>query len=111
VQTPAGDEVLGDFTGDGPVDAIFRAINAATGINARLREFRVDAVTGGQDALGETSVVLEVAGQTAAGQGVATDIIEAAARAYIRALSQGLRKAQLADEAGGVADLAPATAP
>ncbi|HEX8121181.1 MAG TPA: 2-isopropylmalate synthase [Solirubrobacteraceae bacterium] len=111
VRTPDGSIAEGSFMGDGPVDAIFRAINAATGINARLREFRVDAVTGGQDALGETSVVLEVAGQTAAGQGVATDIIEAAARAYIRALSQGLRKAQLADEAGGVADLAPATAP
>ena len=89
--------VEGSFTGDGPVDAIFRAINAATTIDARLREFRVDAVTGGQDALGETSVVLEVAGQTAAGQGVATDILEAAGRAYVRALSQGLRKAELAE--------------
>ena len=47
----------GDFTGDGPVDAIFRAINAATRREARLREFRIDAVTGGQDALGEASVV------------------------------------------------------
>ena len=48
------------FTGDGPIDAIFRAINAATEIDARLREFRVDAVTGGQDALGEVSVVVEL---------------------------------------------------
>src|SRR3954471_10331126 len=47
VLTPEGDEVLGDFTGDGPVDAIFRAINAATRREARLREFRIDAVTGG----------------------------------------------------------------
>ena len=77
----------GDFTGDGPVDAIFRAINAATRREARLREFRVDAVTGGQDALGEASVVLELGGQSAAGQGVSTDIIEAAALAYVRALS------------------------
>ena len=47
VRTPDGEEVLGDFTGDGPVDAIFRAINAATRREARLREFRIDAVTGG----------------------------------------------------------------
>src|SRR5829696_7318844 len=53
VRTPEGEEVVGDFTGDGPVDAIFRAINAATRREARLREFRIDAVTGGQDALGE----------------------------------------------------------
>ena len=69
VRTPDGEEVVGDFTGDGPVDAIFRAINAATKREARLREFRIDAVTGGQDALGEASVVLELAGQSASGPG------------------------------------------
>ena len=90
---------LGDFTGDGPVDAIFRAINAATKREARLREFRIDAVTGGQDALGEASVVLELAGQSAAGQGVSTDIIEAAALAYVRALSNAERKVEAAADA------------
>jgi 2-isopropylmalate synthase len=92
IRTPDGDVVRGNFTGDGPVDAIFRAINAATRREARLREFRIDAVTGGQDALGEASVILEVAGQSAAGQGVSTDIIEAAALAYVRALSNAERK-------------------
>src|SRR5579875_1142326 len=91
VRAPDGAELRGSFTGDGPIDAIFRAINAATGIDARLREFRVDAVTGGQDALGETSVVLEVDGAQGAGQGVSTDIIEAAARAYVLALSNAVR--------------------
>jgi 2-isopropylmalate synthase len=109
VRLPDGEVAEGSFTGDGPVDAIFRAINAATGQDAKLREFRVDAVTGGQDALGDTSVVLEVAGQTAAGQGVATDILEAAGRAYVRALSQGLRKARLAAQEvlPGPEELAP----
>jgi 2-isopropylmalate synthase len=65
VRMPDGSTAEGSFTGDGPVDAIFRALNSATGLDAKLREFRVDAVTGGQDALGETSVVLELAGQTA----------------------------------------------
>src|SRR3712207_2112999 len=106
VRTPEGNVVEGSFTGDGPVDAIFRALNAATGLDARLREFRVDAVTGGQDALGETSVVLDVAGSAAAGQGVATDILEAAGRAYVRAVSQGLRKAEVAER--GLTELQPA---
>jgi 2-isopropylmalate synthase len=92
VRGPDGEELVGSFTGDGPVDAIFHAINAATGVDARLREFRVDAVTGGQDALGETSVVLEVAGMTGSGQGVSTDILEAGARAYVRALSNAVRR-------------------
>ena len=99
IRSPAGEELEGAFTGDGPVDAIFRAINAATGVDARLREFRVDAVTGGQDALGETSVVLEVGGVVGAGQGVSTDILEAGARAYVRALSNASRRRSLADEA------------
>jgi 2-isopropylmalate synthase len=92
VRGPDDAELVGSFTGDGPVDAIFHAINAATGVDARLREFRVDAVTAGQDALGETSVVLEVAGMTGSGQGVSTDILEAAARAYVRALSNAVRR-------------------
>jgi 2-isopropylmalate synthase len=99
IRTPDGEALTGSFTGDGPVDAIFRAINAATGADARLREFRVDAVTGGQDALGETSVVLEVAGITGSGQGVSTDILEAGARAYVRALSNALRRRGIMAEA------------
>ena len=65
---------------------MFRAINAATAVDARAQEFVIGAVTPGQDALGEVSVVLEVAGCSGAGQGVSTDIIEAAGRAYVRAL-------------------------
>jgi 2-isopropylmalate synthase len=95
LRSPAGEELIGAFTGDGPVDAIFRAINAATGVDARLREFRVDAVTGGQDALGETSVVLEIGGVVGAGQGVSTDILDAGARAYVRALSNAIRRSDV----------------
>jgi 2-isopropylmalate synthase len=96
---PDGDELVGSFTGDGPVDAIFHAINAATSVDAKLREFRVDAVTGGQDALGETSVVLEVGGITGSGQGVSTDILEAGASAYVRALSNAVRRHGILAEA------------
>jgi 2-isopropylmalate synthase len=99
VLSPDGEELTGSFTGDGPVDAIFRAINAATESEARLREFRVDAVTGGQDALGEASVVLELHGVTGSGQGVSTDVLEAGARAYVRALSNAYRRRAVADEA------------
>ena len=114
IRLPDGSEVRGDFTGDGPVDAIFRAINAATAVDARLREFRVDAVTGGQDALGEVSVVVEIGPShaavktgipgvvegervTGAGQAVATDIIEAAGIAYVRALSIAVRRRAIAE--------------
>jgi 2-isopropylmalate synthase len=99
LRTPDGETVVGDFTGDGPIDAIFHAINAATGKDAKLRDFRIDSVTSGQDALGQASVVVEVPGASAAGQGVSTDIIEAAALAYVRALSNAERRASALAEA------------
>jgi 2-isopropylmalate synthase len=110
VRGPDGEALVGSFTGDGPVDAIFRAINTATGTDARLREFRVDAVTGGQDALGESSVVLEVGGVSGSGQGVSTDILEAAARAYVRALSNAVRGQGVAAEAEAATAAAAAPA-
>jgi len=110
VTEPGGAVVAGEFSGDGPIDAVFRAINSATGVDVRLREFRVGAVTGGQDALGEVTVVVELGADggpirsdlpgtesgdrvTGAGQGVATDIIEAAAIAYVRALGNAAARA------------------
>ncbi len=107
VRLPDGSEATGSFTGDGPIDAIIRALEAATNQHAKLQEFRIGAVTGGQDALGEASVVLELDGVTGAGQGVSTDIIEATGRAYVRALSNAVRRRSVADQA---ADLTAAAA-
>jgi 2-isopropylmalate synthase len=105
VRTPAGESARGQCSGDGSVDSVFGAINAATGVDARLREFRIDAVTEGQDALGEVSVVVTLGERSASGQGVATDVVEAAARAYLRALTTLTRGEETAPAA---ADLAPA---
>jgi 2-isopropylmalate synthase len=93
VRLPSGEEAVGEAGGDGPVDAIFGAIHAATDVEAELRQYTVAAVTGGEDALGEVTVMLRAHGRLASGQGVATDILEASARAYIRALSNALEGA------------------
>jgi 2-isopropylmalate synthase len=99
VRLPSGEVAEGSFTGDGPVDAFFSALNAATGHEARLREFHVSAVTGGRDALGEVSVLMELDGRQTSGVGVSTDILEASGMAYLRALS-----ASLADSASAEAE-------
>jgi 2-isopropylmalate synthase len=94
VRLPDGAVAEGSFTGDGPIDAVLAAINAAVGAHPRLNDFKIGAVTEGQDALGEVSVVVEEGGFTGAGQAVSTDVIEAAARAYVRALSVARARAQ-----------------
>ncbi len=106
VELPDGGTASGSFTGDGPIDAVFQAINAATGIAAKLSEFTIGAVTEGQDALGEVSIVLEIDGFTGAGQSVSTDIIDAAARAYVRALSVAVTRSR-ADQRSAVSQSTP----
>jgi 2-isopropylmalate synthase len=111
ISTPAGEEVVGEATGDGPVDAIFMAIQKATAVESELRQYTVSAVTAGEDALGEVTVMLRAHGRLASGQGVATDILEASARAYVRALSNALEGAAVREAEEATADAAsePAT--
>jgi 2-isopropylmalate synthase len=97
VRLPGGGLGAGSFTGDGPVDAFFSAINAAVGRDARLKEYEVSAVTGGRDALGEVTVVLELGGRIASGVGVSTDILEASGKAYLRALSNAVGESRAAE--------------
>jgi 2-isopropylmalate synthase len=106
VTLPDGSSAEGSAAGDGPIDAVFRAIDAATGLATKLSDFAIGAVTEGRDALGEVSVVVEVDGIAGAGQGVSTDIIDAAARAYVRALSVAVSRAS-AERRLGLPETAP----
>jgi 2-isopropylmalate synthase len=111
VRMPDGTEKVGESGGDGPVDAIFGAIAGATGVEAELRQYSVSAVTGGEDALGEVTVVLRAHQRLASGQGVATDILEASARAYVRAMSNALEGTAIREAESVAAEAArePAT--
>lgn len=106
VTMPDDSEAVGESGGDGPVDAIFGAIRTAAGVEAELRQYTVSAVTEGEDALGEVTVMLRAHGRLASGQGVATDILEASARAYVRALSNALEGAAIREAEGLTAEAA-----
>jgi 2-isopropylmalate synthase len=97
VRLPNGEISEGSFTGDGPIDAFFSALNAATGYEARLKEYHVSAVTGGRDALGEVTVLIDYHGKTVSGSGVSTDILEASGRAYLRALTNAIEESPVAE--------------
>jgi 2-isopropylmalate synthase len=84
-------KVEGEAEGNGTIDAAMAAIAKATGVHGTLTDFAVSAVTGGGDALGDVIVQLDADGVKVSGRGVATDVVEAAARAYLNAVNKVVR--------------------
>src|SRR3954453_5968070 len=111
VRLPGGELGRGSFTGDGPVDAFFSALNAAVAHDARLKEYHVSAVTDARDALGNVTVLLELDGRLATGVGVSTDILEASGKAYLRALSNLLSESVAAEAEHHLDEAAKTPAP
>lgn len=85
------------FSG-GSVESVFLAIDDAVGLSGKLMDYQVRSITSGKDSLGEVRVVVEVDGKRYAGQAVSIDVLEASAKAYVRALNNVAMKR----EAGGV---------
>lgn len=85
-----GDEVLEEAAcGNGPVDAICKAVDKITGISCRLVSWGINAVTSGKDALGDVNLKITVDGKRVyRGRGISTDVLEASARAYINAVNK-----------------------
>ena len=89
VQLEVGGEILTDAsTGDGPIDAVYRAVDRITGMDCDLTDYSIRAITGGKDAMGEVSVQVESGSVTERGRATSTDIVEASARAYLAAANR-----------------------
>jgi 2-isopropylmalate synthase len=78
----------GAAIGDGPVDAVCKAISEVTRSSARLARYEIRAVTSGTEAMGEVTVHLEDAGRRVMGRGASTDVIEGSAKAYVDGLNK-----------------------
>jgi 2-isopropylmalate synthase len=76
-------------SGNGQIDALFKAIDKLVPGGCTLESFHIDAVTPGEDAQGEVSVRVRCGEHVYNGRGVATDIVEASVRAYMKALNRG----------------------
>jgi len=83
-----GQTVMDASVGDGPVDAIYSAIQRLTGIKATLTDYRIRSVSKGKDALGEAHVELTHSEHKIHGRGLSTDVMEASAKAYIAAINR-----------------------
>jgi 2-isopropylmalate synthase len=88
--------------GDGPVDAVFKALESASGMAPKLHAYRVRSVTEGEDAQGEVVLEVEHGGGRYHGRGVSTDVVEASARAFIDVLNRIERLSRSAEACGAV---------
>ncbi len=89
VKIKKGTQVITEAaTGDGPVDAAFNAIERIIGMELKLEDYNLSAVTEGKDALGEVTVRVSKDQKISLGRGISTDIIEASIKAFINAINK-----------------------
>ena len=86
----AGKVIQDASTGDGPVDAALQVIDRITKVDGKLEDFSLQAVTKGEDAVGEVSVRVNYGDEVVQAKGSSTDIVEASAKAYLNALNRYL---------------------
>ena len=83
------DKIIDNATiGDGPIDALFKAIDLLTGTKGKLLDYNIRSITGGKDAMGEVIIDVDVKGKSYRGRATSTDIIEASAKAYLNAINK-----------------------
>lgn len=75
-------------TGDGPIDAAFRAVEQITGLQLVCKDYQVRSATIGRDAQGEASLEIEHGGRAYRGLGVSTDTVEATIKALLNAVNR-----------------------
>src|SRR5690349_8744750 len=97
VVTDANGKIEANGTGDGMIDAAIAAISEATGVFGKVSNFQVSSVTGGSDALGAVAITVDAEGRKVTGRGVATDVVEASARAYLNAVNKIVRLQERGD--------------
>ena len=86
--TANGKTLHGVSIGDGPIDAAFRALENVIGHRYELDDFKIQAITEGQEAVGSALIRLRSGGKLYSGNGVSTDILGAAIRAYLNAVNK-----------------------
>ncbi len=87
-----GSTVEKSAQGDGPVDAVFNAIDQALDMKYSIEDYQVRSVTSGRTAMGEVHVTVRNGTMEAHGRGVSTDIIEASGKAYLQAVNMIVQK-------------------
>ncbi|GKX62970.1 2-isopropylmalate synthase [Pragia fontium] len=96
VRLACGDEIKSEAaTGNGPVDAVYQAVNRIAGYPISIVKYQLTAKGQGKDALGQVDIVAEYEGRRFHGVGLATDIVESSALALVHVLNHIWRAQQV----------------
>ncbi|WP_059103885.1 2-isopropylmalate synthase [Shouchella shacheensis] len=88
INLPTGEQLQEAATGSGSVEAIYNTVERIVEGSCALKDYRIQSVSGGRDALAEVFVKVEIEGSEQAGRGTAPDVLEASAKAYLNAVNR-----------------------
>lgn len=100
IKTLTGETVQESATGKGSVESLYNAIQRVLDSEVKLLDYRIQSTTGGIDSLAEVYVKVNYHGQTSSGRGVAHDVLEASAKAYLDAVNRILFREQYLETQG-----------
>jgi 2-isopropylmalate synthase len=95
-----GETFEGSGDGNGPVEAVCRAIDDATGLKGILEDFSVHAVTRGKDAIAQARIRVVLGKDEAIGRGADVDTMVASAKAYLNAINKLIVASRKSGEGG-----------
>jgi len=88
VQLKRGSKTLTDSAvGDGPIDALYGVIKSLVGLDVTLKDYKINSLSRGKEAIGRVNIRLEYEGKTYSGRAMDTDIIKASAQAFLNGIN------------------------
>lgn len=97
LMTSEGESIATAAVGNGPVDAMYNAVDAISGLETKIIDYKITSHGSGRDAIGKVDIVAEYGGRNYHGVGGSTDIVEASALAYLDVLN-AVKEAEFVQE-------------
>ncbi|USG64351.1 2-isopropylmalate synthase [Brevibacillus ruminantium] len=96
VKLKKGTEIYKDSSvGDGPIDALYGAIKSLVGLDVQLKDYKINSLSRGKEAIGRVNIRIDYQGKTYSGRAMDTDIIKASALAFLNAINAAILEASI----------------